>query len=154
MEQRNWKKRRHNIYETIIKNGLLYGSETWRITERNRRKLEAVEMDVLRRSARISRLDCVRNEEVKREIGIEGSIMEAVERKRLIWYGHVERMSDERLPKQVMKYMPRGYRRRGRPKKSWNEGIRKAMSARNLRDGEWEDKRRWKAVIGQRRKTL
>ncbi|CAG9841217.1 unnamed protein product [Diabrotica balteata] len=31
------KRRKHNIYESLIKSSLLYGAETWRITENNRR---------------------------------------------------------------------------------------------------------------------
>jgi len=44
-----------NIYNALIKSSLLYGSETWRLTENNKRCVEATEMDVLRRSSRISR---------------------------------------------------------------------------------------------------
>jgi len=44
-----------NFYNALIKSSLLYGSETWRITENNKRRVEATEMDALRRSTRISR---------------------------------------------------------------------------------------------------
>jgi hypothetical protein len=40
---------------TFIESSLLYGSETWRLTENNKRWVEATEMDALRRSSRISR---------------------------------------------------------------------------------------------------
>ena len=50
------KERKLNIYNALIKSSLLYGSETWRLTENNKRLVEATtEMDVLRRSSRISR---------------------------------------------------------------------------------------------------
>ena len=41
-----------NIYNALIKNSLLYGSETWRLTENDKRRVEATEMDALRRSSR------------------------------------------------------------------------------------------------------
>ena len=44
-----------NIYNELIKSSLLYGSETWRLTENNKRRVEATEMDALRKSSRISR---------------------------------------------------------------------------------------------------
>ena len=44
----------------MIKNSLLYGSETWRLTENNKRRVEATEMDALRRSSRISRKERIR----------------------------------------------------------------------------------------------
>jgi len=30
-----------NIYDALIKSSLLYGSETWRLTENNKRRVEA-----------------------------------------------------------------------------------------------------------------
>ncbi|XP_044744708.1 uncharacterized protein LOC123306668 [Coccinella septempunctata] len=148
------KQRKYNIYETIIKSGLLYGAETWRITERNRRKLEAVEMDVFRRSLGISRGDRVRNEEVKLRMGVEGSLTTEIERNQLIWYGHVQRMPNTRLPKRVMEWIPMGRRKRGRPRKTWKEGVSRAMSERSLTEDQCSDRRTWKLGIGQRRKTF
>jgi len=49
------KKRKLNIYNALIKINLLCGSETWRLRENNKRRVEATEMDALRRSSRISR---------------------------------------------------------------------------------------------------
>jgi len=50
-----------NIYNALIKRSLLYGSETWRLTENNKRRVEVTEMDALRRSSRISRKERIRN---------------------------------------------------------------------------------------------
>ena len=47
------KERTLNIYNALIKSSLLYGSETWRLTENNKRRVEATEMDALRRSSRM-----------------------------------------------------------------------------------------------------
>jgi hypothetical protein len=49
------KERKLNIYNALIKSSILYGSETWRLTESNRRRVEATEMDAMRRSPGISR---------------------------------------------------------------------------------------------------
>jgi hypothetical protein len=54
-----------NIYNALIKSSLFYGAETWRLTENNKRRVEATEMDCLRRSSRISRKDRIRNSEAK-----------------------------------------------------------------------------------------
>jgi len=45
-------------------------------------------------------------------------------------------------------------RARGRPKKNWMEGIRKAMNERNLNEGQWEDRKQWNLGVGQRRTTF
>ena len=50
-----------NIYNALIKSSLLCGSETWRLTENNKRRVEATEMDALRRSSKISRKERIRN---------------------------------------------------------------------------------------------
>jgi len=42
-----------NIYNALNKSSLLYGSETRRLTENNKRWVEVTEMDALRRSSRI-----------------------------------------------------------------------------------------------------
>lgn len=111
------KKRKYSIYNTMIKSNLLYGAETWRITEENKRRLETVEMDVLRRSLGVSRLQKIRNEEIRRLMGVDGTLYEDIEAKQLIWYGHLQRMDEQRLPKKVFEWIPAQRRKRGRPKK-------------------------------------
>ena len=62
-------------------------------------------------------------------------------------------MAEERLPKIAMKWMPKQKTARGRPKKNWTEGIKKAMNDRNLNEGQWEDRKLWSLGVGQHRKT-
>jgi hypothetical protein len=50
--------------------------------------------------------------------------------------------------------MPKQKRERGRPKKNWMEGIRKAMNERNLKKGQWEDRKQQSLGVGQCRKTF
>jgi hypothetical protein len=50
--------------------------------------------------------------------------------------------------------MPKQMRARGRPKKIWMEGIKKAMNGRNLKEGQWEDWEQWSLGVGQHRKTF
>jgi hypothetical protein len=50
--------------------------------------------------------------------------------------------------------MSKQKRARGRQKKSWMEGIRKAMNERNLNEGQWEDKKEWSLGVGQHRKIF
>jgi hypothetical protein len=53
-----------------------------------------------------------------------------------------------------LKWMPKQKRARGRSKKNWMEGIRKAMNERNLNEGQCEDRKQWSLGVGQRRKTF
>jgi len=149
------KERKFNIYlyNALIESSLLYGSETWRLTENNKRRVEATEMDALRRSSRISRKR-IRNVTIRQQIGLEETIVKEIVQNQLTWYGHVQRMGEGRLPKVALKWMPKQKRARGRTKKNWMEGIRKAMNERNLNEGQWEDRKQWSLGVGQRRKTF
>jgi len=55
------KERKLNICNALIKSSLLYGSETWRLTENNKGRVEATEMDPQRRSSIIPRKESIRN---------------------------------------------------------------------------------------------
>jgi len=119
-----------NIYNAFIKSSLLYGAETWRLTENNKRRVEATEMDTLRRSSRISRKDRIRKVTIRQQTGLEETIIKEIEQNQLTSYGHVQRMAKGRVPKIAMKWMPKQKTARGRPKKIWMEGIKKAMESR------------------------
>ena len=96
-----------NIYNALIKSSLLYGSETWRLTENNKRRVEATEMHALRRSSRISRKEGIRNATIIQQIGLEETIVKEIDQNQLIRYGHVQRMAEGRLPKIALKWMPK-----------------------------------------------
>jgi len=76
-------------------------------------------MDVLRRSARKSRMERIKYEHIKEIMGVKGKpdIIDIIEKKRLQWYGHVKRMPRERIQKLIMEWIPLERRKKGRPKK-------------------------------------
>ena len=53
------------------------------------------------------------------------SLLDDIKTIQLQWYGHVQRMEEGILPKEVMKWHPPGRRKRGRPKLTWAEGIQR-----------------------------
>jgi hypothetical protein len=67
------------------------------MTENNKRRGEATEMDVLRRSSRISRKERIRNVIIRQQTGLEETIVKETEQSHLKWYGHVQRMAEGRL---------------------------------------------------------
>jgi hypothetical protein len=79
----------------------------------------STEMDVLRRSARKSRMERIKNEHIKKIMGVKGkpNIIDIIEKKRRQWCGHVKRMPKERIPKLIMEWIPQERRKGGRPKK-------------------------------------
>ena len=71
-----------------------------------------------------------------------------------IWYGHVERMDPTRLPKTMINWNPERRKRRGRLRRTWKDGIYRAMSERDLRMGEWNNRRQWNMEVGRCRQTF
>jgi hypothetical protein len=63
-------------------------------------------------------------------------------------------VAEGRLPKIALKWMPKQRIARGRPKKNWMEGIKKAMNGRYLKEGQWEDREQWSRGVGQSRKSF
>jgi len=70
-----------NIYNALIKSSLLYGSETGRLTENNKRRVEATERDALRRSSRILRKERIRYVTIRQQIGLQETITKESTRK-------------------------------------------------------------------------
>ena len=63
----------------------MYGAEVWQIPTREINKILTAEMDVLRRSARKSRKERIKNEHIKEIMGVKGkpAIIHITEQKRL-----------------------------------------------------------------------
>jgi hypothetical protein len=80
-------------------------------------------------------LDRKLNEIITRKIDTQDMILDDITRKQLLWYGHVERMDPTRLPKIMIHWEPEGRKKRGRPRRTWKEGIYTAMKERDLRMG-------------------
>lgn len=94
------------ILKTVVESVLIYGSEFWTLNDRWRKKLESTEMDGLRRSMRVSRLQHVRNDFIRAEMEAEEIVVNRNEKWILQWYGHVQRMEEERWPRRIIHWSP------------------------------------------------
>lgn len=135
------------ILEVIVESILTYGAEGWSLSEGQKSKIQAVEMDGIRRGARISRLEKRRNEDVRRIMNMEESVIARIENRQLQWYGHVRRMDEGRWPNVLLQWSPAGRKKRGRPRNSWRAGILRMMNDKGLNEQDWNDRRRWKMGI-------
>jgi hypothetical protein len=57
-------------------------------------------------------------------------------------------MAEGRLPKTALKWMPKQRRARGRLKKNWMEGKKKAIHERNVNESQGEDRKQWSLGVG------
>jgi hypothetical protein len=78
---------------------------------------------------------------------VTNSLLVDIKTKQRQWYGHVQRMEEERLPTEVMKWRPPGRRKRGRSKRTWAEGIRGLMGEKGLMEEDWNDRSNWRKKI-------
>jgi len=140
-------KTKTHIYHAIVKSTITYAAETWCLKAKTVAKLSSTEIDFWRRSARISRNNKIRNIIIKQKRNVVRSLLEDIKTKQLQWYGHVQRMEEGRLPKDVMKWRSPGRRKRGRPKLTWAEGIRGLMGERGLTEEDWNNRSNWRKNI-------
>jgi hypothetical protein len=97
-------------------------------------------------------MERIKNEHIKEIRGVKRKL-DIIEKKRLQWYGHVKRMSEERIPKLIMEWIPEERRKRKRQRKTWMEGLQAAMTARNLEQDQWRNREEWRLVSGRCYKT-
>ena len=89
----------------------------------------------------VSRLDRIRNEVVRARTGVRRELVARVDMSVLRWFGHVERMDNERLLKKVMTAKVDRRSARGRPRFGWND-IKRALNDRRM-DMREESERAW-----------
>jgi hypothetical protein len=129
---------------------LLCGSESWPARGKEISRINSAEMKCFQRIAGKTRRDSIRNEGIREDLEQEG-IENRLVKRQLKWYWHVVRMGEERKPKQFLEAKPEGRRPRGRPRKSYEDGIedigrRKVKKLREMRRLV-VDRGRWKEFV-------
>ena len=110
------------VYNAVVKPTLLYGSETWTLQNRHKKKLQATEMRYLRKVEGVTRLDRMRSDDIRERLRQE-DVIDTVIRKKKQWMKKIEEMPEERLVKSVYIEELPGKRPRGRPWKRWEDDL-------------------------------
>ena len=122
-----------------------------KVTERQ--KLNVFEMNCLRGMTGVSRLDTVRNEVVRTRTGVRRELAARVDMNVLRWFGHVERMDNERLLKKVMNAKVNGKSAKGRPRFGWMDRVKRALNDREMDVREASERARdrneWRMIVTQ-----
>ena len=141
------------LYEKVVVPTVMYGSESWGMKVTERQKLNVFEMKCLRSMTGVSRLDRVRNEVVRTRTGVRRELAARVDMNVLRWFGHVERMDNERLLKKVMNVKVDGRSARGRPRFGWMDGVKRALNDRGMDVREASERARdrneWRMIVTQ-----
>jgi len=81
---------------------------------------------------------------IKQKMNVARSVLDDIKTKQLQWSGHVQRMEEGKLTKEVMKWSPPGRRKRDRPKLTWAEGIRGVVGEKGFKEEDWNDRDNWR----------
>ena len=127
-----WIRGKKCLYEGVIVPTALYGAEAWGMRSAERRKVNVLEMKCLRSLVGVSRMDRVRNEEVRRRTRIERELTSRADQRVLRWFGHVERMDEFRMARRVLMAEVGGGRVRRRPRSAWMDGVKVALGNRGM----------------------
>lgn len=139
------------VFESMIIPVLMYGSECWTMRKADEQRILVAEMCWLRKILGISRLQHLRNEEIRRRAGMEVTLIDRIKDRRLRWFGHVSRMDSNRLPYLSLHTMVEGSRSRGRPRARWRDGVMADIEERGLKRTEAislaKDRDGWKKLV-------
>ena len=107
---------------------LTYGTETWQLTALQEDKIEAFDYRCLRKILNIDWRLHISNQQIRDTVGIPPAC-DIIKRQRLKWFGHVIRMENTRLPRQILlKWEPPNRKTtRGRPITTWKTTIERDL---------------------------
>lgn len=151
--------RQHNIklstklkvYNAVVLSSLLYGAETWTLYKRHLNKLEQFHQRALRSILGIRWQDRVPNTEVLDRANAR-SVESLIVQAQLRWVGHVIRMEDCRMPKQLLYgELTKGKRNQGRPRKRYKDAIKvnlplAEIAAKDLEKNA-QERATWRAAV-------
>ncbi|KAI8505331.1 hypothetical protein Bbelb_174400 [Branchiostoma belcheri] len=139
------------VYRACVLSTLLYGSETWTTYARQENRLESFHLRCLRRILGISWRDRVPNTTVLERSG-SLSLHLLLCQRRLRWLGHVYRMEDGRIPKDILYgELVTGRRPVGRPALRFRDVCKRDMKCTDIDPASWEqlaaDRSEWRHAV-------
>ena len=115
------------IYNACVLSTLLYGAECWTLKDRDEKRLDAFDMRCQRKILKVKWSQHIRNQDIRQKTG-QPQLSNVIRKRRLQWFGHVQRMDKTRLPLKLYRWTPtHGRRKPGRPRATWKDAIRRDM---------------------------
>ena len=97
--------RRAQLFNSTIIPAMLYGCETWTMTESLAKRLRSTQRAMERRVLGVSMWECRLHEGIRRETQFLDAVKEA-EKRKLSWAGHVARREDDRWTTRTTRWKP------------------------------------------------
>lgn len=144
-----------NLYKTLIRPIVTFGSESWTLTMESERRLAVFERKVLRSIFGAIRLDDgsyrIRYNFELKELMRGPNIIGTIKSNRIRWLGHVLRSDDHRLIKRAYKGKVDWRRPSGRPRRVWRDEVWSDLRklGRNVSNIEMtaQDRVQWRTIV-------
>lgn len=135
------------IFNACVKTVLLYGSESWHITNDITSKLQVFINRCLRRMLGIFWPRTISNDRLWK-LTYQQPIQSDMKRRKYNWLGHTLRKNTNSIAHSALEWNPQGRRSRGRPKTTWRMTILKETS-KSISELRYIAKRRdnWKIYV-------
>ena len=134
------------VFKTVVRPAMLFGLETVALKKRQEAELEVAELKMLRFSLGVTRMDRIRNEDIRGTAHVR-CFGDKVREARLRWFGHVQRRNCEYISRRMLRLELPGRRSRGRPKRRFMDVVREDMKLVGVREEDAEDRVRWRHMI-------
>ena len=139
------------VYHACVLSTLLYSSECWPTYMKQERRLNTFHMRCLKRILGIKWQDHITYQEILKRAKSQ-SMHSLLTQRRLRWLGHVHRMADGRLPKDVLYgELSEGKRKVGRPQLRFTDTVKRDMKACDIPTDSWEslvtDRDEWRHTV-------
>ena len=142
------------VYEGLVLAILLYGCESWCLTEVLWQRLRVFHAQCVRSMSRVTRKHTrehhLSTQALEQEMGLD-TIDVYVDRRRLRWLGHVSRMDFDRLPRKMLSSWVTAPRPAGAPQMTYGRSICKALAKFNVPIDVWPelaaDRAAWRETL-------
>ena len=140
-----------NVYQAVVLGTLLNGSESWALYSHQERRLNAFHLRCIRRLLGLTWQDRVTNVDILAKAGMS-SMFAILTTRRLRWLGHVSRMDDGRIPKDLLfGELASGTRPTGHPAFRFKDVCKRDLKAGNFDASNLEtaalDRVSWRSTI-------
>ncbi|XP_026459825.1 uncharacterized protein LOC113360538 [Papaver somniferum] len=134
------------FHKTVVRPAMLYGAECWVTREEHCRNLHSAEMRMLRWTCDVTLHDRIRNEDIRKTLGVT-QITEVVRNRRLRWFGRLVQNGWRPIHEGIrnIRNIQPCKEKVGRPNKIWEDSVREDLGKIPLSPDIASDRKAWKS---------
>ena len=135
------------VYRSCVRSVMLYGSETWCMTENEMAILRRTERAMVRAMCGVKLMDRKRTEDLMELLGLEETVVQMAKANAVRWYGHVLRSEDGHVLRRALEFEVKGRRKRGRPKRTWRKQVEEESRRVGLKKDDAQNRDGWRGGV-------